>query len=239
MKDYSSMTEILRLDYNEHVSLIGTAHFTRRSINEAIEATESSKPKDIGIELDWKRYRHLNEACVGCPKSGSCKGLCEFTGATNALGNTDANIWLLDMTEDEMNKRMERMTPPYIKPRMTSMMRQIPNVNPVRLWEMGYKEAVVDYSEKQMEKLRSMAPWIPRVLIDERNALMAARLAWVVSKKMDEGDESKVLAFVGAAHVKGIRELLSDLLQIKMRLQQLCLSFAEPRLIRRVAVQET
>lgn len=232
------MTEILCLNYNERVSLIGTAHFTRRSINETIEATESAKPKDVAIELDWRRYIHLNKACVGCQKSGSCMGLCEFTGATDALGNTDANIWLLDMTEDEMRQRMDRIAPPYSRPRLSDVVRQIPNVDPVRLWEMGNKEAVVDYSERQMEALRRVAPWIPRVLIDERNALMAARLAWIVSKKVDVGDESKVLAFVGAAHVKGIKELLSDSLHIKMRLEQLGLSFTEPKLVRRVAIQE-
>ena len=134
------MTEILRLNYNGHVNLIGTAHFTRRSINEAIEATESAKPKDVAIELDWRRYRHLNKACVGCPKSGSCMGLCEFTGATDALGNTDANIWLLDMTEDEMRQRMDRIAPPYSRLRIADVTQQLPNVDPVRLWEMGFKD---------------------------------------------------------------------------------------------------
>lgn len=106
------MFEIFNVDYNTYVDVVGTAHFTRRSINDAYESINSLNPKDVAIELDWRRFKHLNTACLGCPKIRSCKGLCEFTGAAEALGNVDANIWLIDMTEQEIRRRIRsRMTP--------------------------------------------------------------------------------------------------------------------------------
>jgi pheromone shutdown protein TraB len=59
------MTEIQDLDYNERVQLVGTAHFTRRSMNDAYEAIKSSRPKDVALELDMRRYLNLNAHCVG------------------------------------------------------------------------------------------------------------------------------------------------------------------------------
>ena len=96
------MAEILNIDYNDYVELIGTAHFTRRSINDAYESLASFHPQDIALELDWRLFRKLNTACLSCPRRASRNGLCEFIAATDALGNADANIWLIDMTEQEM-----------------------------------------------------------------------------------------------------------------------------------------
>ena len=233
-----NMIELLNLNYNEYVQLIGTAHFTRRSINDAYEAVKSLKPIDVALELDLRRYINLNAACTGCPRNVSCKGLCEFTGATDALGNVDANIWLIDMNTLEMRQRIRGGATPYEKPRIGEAVRLNPDKDPIQLWEMGYKKEVVDYSEKQMDALRSIHPTIPRVLIDERNALMAARLAWITSKNLSEEKKPKILAFIGAAHVKGIEAQLGNPLLIKEGFRRFNLSFSEPTLIRRVAIRE-
>jgi pheromone shutdown protein TraB len=66
---------------------------------------------------------------------------------------------------------------------------------------------------------------------------MAARLAWISSKNLDEGKNPSILTFVGASHVAGIRELLQHPLQIRDHLRTFNLSFTDPTLIRRVAVQ--
>jgi len=84
--------------------------------------------------------------------------------------------------------------------------------------------------------VRARAPHVWRVLIDERNALMAARLAWIVTQKLNKGEEVKVLALTGAAHVIGISGLLGTPVQIREELQELGLRFTVPRLIRRISV---
>jgi len=231
------MVQIHDTDYNRYVNLIGTAHFTRRSLNDAYEAIESLKPRDVALELDWRRFTQLNTACLNCPKAQSCKGLCEFIGATEALGNTNANIWLIDMTEREMRQRMRSRMTPFERSRRRIAIRYYAEENPVWLWERGYKEKVINDSKRQIETGRRYFPSVWRVLIDERNALMAARLAWISSKNLDEGKNPSILTFVGAAHVEGIRDLLQHPLQIRDHLRTFNLSFTDPTLIRRVAVQ--
>jgi pheromone shutdown protein TraB len=231
------MVQIFNIDYNDHVEIIGTAHFTRRSINDAYKAIKSLGPRDVAIELDWGRYQQLNTACVNCSKSRVCSGLCEFTEAVEALGNVDANIWLIDMTAQEMEHRIKgRMTPS--ERANIGFQRYIKNdFDPIWLWERGFKDRVINNSKRQLETLRKYFPSVWRVLIDERNALMAARLAWIASKNLNEKKQSRVLTFVGAAHVEGIKQLLSNPLQIKANLRENYLSFTKPTIIRRVAIQ--
>ena len=175
------MVEIINTDYNPYIDLIGTAHFTRRSLRDAYNAVTSLKPRDIALELDWRRFKQLSEHCVHCPQYGSCKGICEFTGAADALGNVNANIWLIDMSEREMRFRiMEGMNPWDRKPGYLPRYRYIQR-NPVRLWEQGYKEQVIEDSKRMIDYNRRLSPSVWRVLIDERNAMMAARLSWIIS----------------------------------------------------------
>jgi len=228
-------TEIYDVDYNDYVSLVGTAHFTRRSLHDAYQAVKRIQPTDLAIELDLKRFRILNAACWTCPRRGNCTTRCEFIGATEALGNVDANIWLIDMSEQEIGQRIRRLTTPtwifrvslpffYQEDEMT------------RLWEQGFKDEVINSYRRRLERLRERAPAVWRVLIDERNTVMAARLAWITSEKLKENRKPNILTFVGAAHVEGIKDLLSNPLTIKENLQKLGLTFTPPTLIRRISV---
>lgn len=232
------MIEIFNINYNEYINLIGTAHFTQRSINEAYEAIGTYKPKDIAVELDWDRFRKLNSSCLSCPKYSECKGICEFTVAAKALGNVDANVWLIDMSEVEMKQRITMRTTSYerIYREPSAYLHRIGD--PISLWERGYKERVVEDSKRQIETLRKVYPSVWGVLIDERNALMATRLAWIVSKNLDAEVKGKTIALVGAAHVEGIKSLLASPSKMKQELDKFGLAFTQPTLVRRVAVQE-
>jgi pheromone shutdown protein TraB len=231
-------TEILNIDYNEYVNLLGTAHFTRRSLLEAHEAVKELKPTDLAIELDIQRFQFLNRRCASCPKRERCAGRCEFLGATDALGNVDANIWLIDMSEREITNRIRRLLSPS-RLRWLSFV-SFPFLNrrddEVWLWEKGYKDDVLNRYSRRLEVLRARAPHVWRVLIDERNALMAARLAWIVTRKLSKGENARVLALTGAAHVNGIKELLNSPMHIGEELRKLGLKFTVPRIIRRVSV---
>jgi radical SAM protein with 4Fe4S-binding SPASM domain len=230
--------EILDVNYNNYVTLLGTAHFTKRSLLEAYEAVRRLKPTDLAIELDMERFQLLNQRCASCPDRETCSGRCEFVGATDALGNVNANIWLIDMSESEIAGRVRRLLPPsrlwrYSFARFPFWHRVD---NEVDLWEQGYKDEVLERHARRMEALRVRAPHVWRVLIDERNALMASRLAWIVTQKLGRNEETRVLALTGAAHVDGIRELLGSPRHIGQELQDFGLKFSTPRLIRRVSV---
>lgn len=235
-------TEIRDINYNEFVNLLGTAHFTRRSVREAIESVERLKPTDLAIELDLQRFNVLNSVCASCSKRLKCDRKCEFVGATDALGNTDANIWLIDMSEYEIAVRIRSAAYPFSSggwgyiSYVYAPFFYDDEEDEVSLWEKGFKEKVLNASQKRLELLRRRVPAVWRVLIDERNTLMAARLAWIVSNSLDEGRQPEILAVVGAAHVGGIKELLAHPSVIKESMHRLGLRFTSPTLIRRVRI---
>lgn len=227
--------EIYNLDYNDYVNILGTAHFTRRSLYEAYQAVEQLKPRDLAIELDLQRFRILNIACTTCPRRGTCNNKCEFIGATEALGNVDANIWLIDMSEQEMGQRIQKLrTPTWTW--ISRVSSPFFNEDETQLWEKGYKDRVINSYQRMLERLRRREPHIWRVLIDERNTIMAARLAWIASDELSKDRKPNILALVGAAHVEGMRNLLQNPIDIKENLQRLNLSFTPPTLIRRISI---
>lgn len=230
--------EILNVDYNEYVSMLGTAHFTRRSLQEACEFVRTLKPSDLALELDLERFQFLNRQCVHCQNRSFCAGRCEFVEAADALGNVNANIWLIDMSEREIGSRVQQLqTSSKLRwLSLTSFPFWSPGVNEVELWEKGYKDEVLDRHTRRLEALRTNAPHVWRVLIEERNTLMAARLAWIATRKLKEEEFIKILALTGAAHVKGMKELLSAPTRIGEELRRLRLTFTLPTLIRRLAV---
>ena len=228
-------TEIYDVDYNDYVRLVGTAHFTKRSLYDAYQAVKRLQPTDLAIELDMKRFRILNAASWTCFRRGTCTTKCEFIGATEALGNVDANIWLIDMSEHEIGQRIRRLTTPTWLYRV-SLPFFYQEDDMTRLWEQGYKDEVLNTYQRRLERLRERAPAVWRVLIDERNTVMAARLAWITSEKLRNNMKPTILTFVGAAHVEGIKELLSNPLAIKENLQKLGITFTPPTLIRRISV---
>jgi len=179
------------IDYNQLVHVLGTTHFTRRSLYDAYRAVDKLKPTDLAIELDMKRYQILNNQCATCSQNESCTYKCEFIGAVQALENRDTNIWLIDMTKREFWQRIRELKPQF-------------------------------------------SQW--RVLLDERDTLMAARLAWISTESLKKGETPCVLALVGAAHVKGIESLLRKPASIRENLRWLDLSFSQPTLIRRIRI---
>jgi len=183
--------EIHNVDYNKFVHILGTTHFTHRSLLGAYRAVDQLKPRDLAVELDMERFQELNSTCALCPKNKVCTNKCEFIGAAEALGNVDANIWLIDMSRHQFAQRAHMFT------------------SRASLW---------------------------RVLIDERDTLMAARLAWIASESLKAGKEPNILALVGAAHVKGIKSLLRNPLTLREHLRRLELPFTPPTLVRRIQI---
>jgi len=184
-------TQLYNIDYTQFVHILGTTHFSKRSLYDAYRAVTRLKPTDLAIELDMKRYQILNNECATCPRSLSCTRKCEFIGALEALENRDTNIWLIDMSKHEFWERMQR----------------------VQSWSSHW-----------------------RVLLHERDALMAARLVWIATQSLEKGETPRILTLVGAAHVRGVKSLLHNPAYLKERLQRLNLFFTPPRLIRRVMV---
>jgi pheromone shutdown protein TraB len=206
---------------------------------EAYEAVRTLQPTDLAIELDIDRFKFLNSRCASCIERESCYGRCEFIGATDALGNVDANIWLIDMSEEQIRRRIKQHSQPtwFWRFSFTGFPFWHPQgTDEVDLWEKGYKNEVMDRHTRRLKALRTKSPHLWRVLIDERNALMSARLAWLVSLKLKKEQAVQVLALTGAAHIDGIRKFLDHPTSIGEELRNLKLKFTTPQLIKRVNV---
>lgn len=183
--------EIYNVDYNQFVNILGTTHFTRSSLFDAYRAVNKLKPTDLAVELDFERFRMLNTNCALCPENEVCTNKCEFIGAADALGNVDANIWLIDMSRRQFRQRTHIFA------------------SRASVW---------------------------RVLINERDTLMAARLAWIATESLKAEMNPNILALVGAAHVNGISSLLKNPLEIRENLHRLNLEFTPPTLVRRIKI---
>jgi len=184
-------TEIYNIDYTQFTYVLGTTHFSKRSLREAHSAVAQINPTDLAIELDMKRYQLLNNDCATCPNRESCTRKCEFIAAVDALQNRDTNIWLIDMSRSQFWQRMHAIP-------------------------------------------AGSSHW--RVLLHERDTLMAARLAWIATSSLEKGETPRILALVGAAHVKGIESLLQNPFHLREKLRRLELPFTPPVLIRRVMI---
>jgi len=229
-------TEILDVDYTNYINILGTAHFTQRSIIEAYQAVKNTGTKDLAIELDEKRFRTLNRLCFFCSKS-FCSFKCEFITAAEALGNIDANIWLIDMSEEDMLYRIKRLIPSISHSELIYALTMIKDEELPWLWEKGFKTEALNRSIKKLESLRKIFPQIWRVLIEERNALMAARLANIISNMIEHGEKPNVLALMGAAHVNDVKKFLKNPKLIPITLKRLELNYSPPTLIRKIKLQ--
>ena len=229
--------EIYNTDYTQYIQLLGTAHFTQRSVQEASHTVRNTGIKDLALELDLQRFHILDKLCIQCTQRMFCTSKCEFVSASNALGNIDANIWLIDMSEKEMMKRLSMSVDNPIERRRYLFRDELREENLPWLWEHGFKEEVLQQSNQRLEKLRRSTPPLWRVLIKERNALMAARLTAIASNLIDKNEHPKILALVGAAHVKGIQAHLQNPTSIKETLNQLNLPYTPPATIQRIQVQ--
>jgi len=234
----SSEKMIYVADYNQYIEILGTAHFTSTSIRDAVEKVRTIKPDALALELDLRRYFALQGNCIYCGRR-HLSSRCEFTTASDTLGNVDADIWLVDMTEDEMHQRITQLAQKYgftYRPRNNWKSYQ-EALTAARLWESGRKEEAQQLFEADLEQLKQSVPVVWAVLVEERNLLMAARLSWLVTEYLDEGIKApKVLALTGAAHEKGIKQYLREPTKIPVKLREFGLNFTQPSLIRRVHV---
>jgi len=226
-------------NYLRHVRLLGTAHWSQRSITDAVNAVNTMNPQAICIELDKRRFDFLRRACFECPRFGNCTEKCEFVAATDALGNQDADIWLIDMDENEIAERIRsRATPEEIVAwkRISAYVAEH-NSHGLELWEEGLKQEASDYFNGGTELMHRTFPTLWQVLIHERNLLMASRLIFITEKYINMGIvEPGILTMVGAAHVSGIRSFLTDPFRAVCLIEQSDLEFTPPVRIHRVRV---
>ena len=215
---------------------VGTAHFTATSIDDAIQAASSGLHSGVAIELDRARFDGLNRIGYSVEPQLRARAEGEFVAATDAFGNRDGDIWLLDWSIEQIDRRVRMTLTPQELWRWRSVSDDLfpYEVKGARLWEAGMKEEALHYLDFTTRAMREYFPSLHRVLIIERNLMMAARLMEVERQLADA--QTRVLVLMGMAHVHRVQQLLREPERVSEGFDRYGLNYSSPIRIRRARV---
>ena len=211
----------------KNLTIIGTSHIAKQSLEEVEEAIEQGKPDIVAIELDRKRLYALMHGKKGKIrlydiKKVGFKGFIfsligawaerklgeivmvepgsEMKEAINAARKNKIRIALIDQDiELTLQKFSKSLT---WKEKWNFL------VDVIRAVVLRKKEVEFDLRtvpdkkiiDKLIKKVKDRYPSIYYVLIEERNKVMGRNLR----KLMDQHPDEKIVAVVGAGHEEGI-----------------------------------
>lgn len=217
-----------------NVVLVGTAHVSQKSVDEVREAIAREKPDVVAIELDDNRFKALTERrrFEETPitellkggkaffvlastllssfqrRVGSKYGVepgAEMLAAVEAAKGAGAELALVDRDIGATLKRAwHRMTfreKTRLSWEFTKSLVGAEDEEEIDVDAMLEHEDVLTL---MMEELSTVAPSVSDVLVRERDEYLASRI------QQEAASGRKVLAVVGAGHMKGILRRLDD-----------------------------
>jgi|Deesub1362B_J571_1020462.scaffolds.fasta_scaffold00400_19 pheromone shutdown-related protein TraB len=213
----------------DSIVLIGTAHVSKKSIEEVRETILREKPSVVAVELDKKRFVALTQrknpevSIIDVIKRGEAHLMLfqlllsyfqrrigekygvkpgeEMLTAIETAKEVGADVALIDRDITITFKRFWTSLSFFEKIKLVlSLMGGLFKGDDVDVDEM-LKEDVISAMVSEFEKV---SPNAVKVLIDERDAYMAGNISMLSEKY------SKVVAVVGAGHVRGIRKYLFE-----------------------------
>jgi pheromone shutdown-related protein TraB len=223
----------LKVVVNERIVLVGTAHVSKASVEEVEEALKDHKPDIVAVELDEKRYEVLTnkQKWEETPVTDMIRGGRAFFFLAQVFlssiqrrlgkefGAEPGSEMVAAIKTAERNEIRVELVDRDITITLRKAWRTMGLREKFRLfWE--FSKAMVGYSDEEeidleelmdedvitmmIEELSEIAPSVTEILVFERDAYIAKKL----SKLSEEG---KVVAVVGAGHVKGIQENLANI----------------------------
>ncbi len=229
-RNYSSDVHILEVDGRE-IILVGTAHISQQSADLVREVIEAEQPDVVCVELDSQRYKALVERkkwqdldlktvirkkqlstllvnlILGAyqkklgDKLGVMPGV-ELLEATKVAREKDIPIALCDrdirITLRRAWNSMSFMNKLMLMSSGLAGIFEKQELSEEKLQEIRQKDVLSEL----MKELGEAMPALKRVLIDERDHYLA--------QKILEAEGDKIVAVVGAGHVSGIVDILSD-----------------------------
>ncbi|MDN7025399.1 TraB/GumN family protein [Methanoculleus sp. FWC-SCC1] len=210
------------------IRIVGTAHVSAKSVQEVRDAIEEFEPEIVGVELDPGRYASLREELAEPTISDILKGgnfarlivqwvlayLQQRIGAET--GVKPGAEMLAAVEEAEAHQKPIALIDRDIRITLTRFWGLMTIVEKIKMIVVliasvigiGGKEIDVEALTEQdvvsaaLEEFRHFSPHGAQALIDERDAYLAHQVI-SLSKRYD-----RVLAVVGAGHVKGVGRYL-------------------------------
>lgn len=222
----------MEVKIKDNIILIGTAHISKDSVDEVRAAIEKYKPDVVAVELCQRRYDAITKKdqwektpVTKLLKSNNAYLMLAqtFLGSIQRrlgkeYGVEPGSEMIAAMQEAESNKIPVALVDRDISITLKRAWRKMGFREKFRLsWEflkalLGYEEGEVEELDLEklmdqdvitslMEEFGEIAPSISDVLIHERDKYIAKKI-------QDESKKGKVLAVVGAGHIRGIKEKL-------------------------------
>lgn len=222
----------MEVKINDNIILIGTAHISQDSVDEVRKGIETYKPDIVAVELDKRRHDTLTRKVEweNTPVSSLIKSNnAYFMLAQTFLASVQRRLGEEYGVEpgSEMVAAMQEAEKYHLAIALVD--RDI-TITLKRAWRtMGIREkfrvfweflkAMIGYDEEEldeldlkelmkqdvisqmMEEFSTIAPSAAEALIHERDQYIAQRI-------FDESKKGRVLAVVGAGHLKGIQQQL-------------------------------
>lgn len=217
----------------KNLMLIGTSHIAAESVATVAKAIHEHKPGIVALELDQKRLAALLHPQKAKPsmrdirrvgvkgwlfsllgayverKLGEKVGVApgaEMLGAFRAARETGAQVALIDQDIEVTLKRFSQELTWKEKLRMaTDAFKGVV----LRKQDFAFDLSTVPSQKlisKMIKEVQKRYPNIYRVLVTERNEVMAHRLAHIM---LDHPDKM-IVAVVGAGHEKEMIQLIKD-----------------------------
>jgi pheromone shutdown-related protein TraB len=217
---------------NDKIILIGTAHISKDSIIEVKKAINNYKPDIVAVELCNRRYEGItnkdrweNTPITSLLKSnnayfmlaqtflssiqrrlGKDQGVepgSEMIAAINEAKKNKIKIALIDRDISITLKRAWKKMGLREKFRLIwEFLKAIIGFEEEDLDQIDLKEMMnQDIISTMMEEFGEIAPSVSEVLIHERDKYIAKKI-------LDESQKGKVVAIIGAGHLKGIKKYL-------------------------------
>lgn len=234
----------MHVKVNDNIILVGTAHISKDSVEEVKETIEKYKPDIVAVELCKRRYDAItkkdkwentpvtkllksNQAYLMLAqtflgsiqrKLGKEYGVepgSEMIAAMDVAKKYNLKVALVDRDISITLKRAWKKMGIREKFRLSwEFLKAMLGYDEEELEELDLKELMnQDMISTLMEEFGEIAPSVTTVLIHERDEYIAKKI-------LDESKKGKVVAVVGAGHIKGIQKHLEKK-QIDVDLKEL------------------
>jgi len=219
---------------NDRIILVGTAHISKDSIVEVKEAIKEYKPDIVAVELCNRRHESIinkdkweNTPITSLLKSNNAYFMLAQTFLSSIQrrlgkdqGVEPGSEMIAAMNEAKKNNIKIALVDRDISITLKRAWKKMGFIEKIRLtWEflkaiIGYEEEDLDQIDLKemmdqdiistmMEEFGEIAPSVSEVLVHERDKYIAKKI-------LNESQKGKVVAIVGAGHLKGIKKYLKN-----------------------------
>jgi pheromone shutdown-related protein TraB len=218
----------------KNLTLLGTSHIAKQSLDEVESTINSLKPDIVCIELDKKRLYSLTNkdqkrrinlkdirkigikgflfSVIGAyveKKLGQYVGVEPGSEMLKAVELAKKNKIKLMVIDQDIEKTLKRFSQEFTWKEKGRIVADIFKAIIFRKKEIDFDLRTVPNKKtikKLLDKVKSRYPNLYHVLITERNEYMASKLAKIIKVNEDK----KVLAIIGAGHEEEMVDLIKD-----------------------------